>query len=154
MELDRFDRQLLNLVQEDAGQTAEQLAGRVALSPSAIQRRLKRLRAQGAIGRDIAVVDPERVGPCTVFIASLTVERERPDLMAAVRRWLLAEPRVQQIYYVTGEADFVVVLSAPDVATYNALMSRLLAECPGATRFATSVALDVVKRGLTIPLPE
>ena len=44
MELDRFDRQLLNLVQADSGQTAERLAEQVELSPSAIQRRLRRLR--------------------------------------------------------------------------------------------------------------
>ncbi|WP_202842319.1 Lrp/AsnC ligand binding domain-containing protein [Luteimonas saliphila] len=74
--------------------------------------------------------------------------------MAAVRKWLLAEPGVQQIYYVTGDADFVVVLSAPDVDAYHALMSRLMADCPGVTRFATNVALDVIKRGLTIPVPE
>jgi Lrp/AsnC family transcriptional regulator, leucine-responsive regulatory protein len=154
MDLDRFDRQLLNLVQEDAGQTAEQLAVRVALSPSAIQRRLKRLRETGAIQRDIAVLDPKRTGPCTFFIAALTVERERPDLMATVRKWLLAEPGIQQIYYVTGDADFVVVLSAPDVDAYHALMSRLMADCPGVTRFATNVALDVIKRGLTIPIPD
>ena len=56
MELDRFDRQLLNLVQEDAGQTADRLAEQVALSPSAIQRRLRRLREHGVIARDAAVV--------------------------------------------------------------------------------------------------
>jgi Lrp/AsnC family leucine-responsive transcriptional regulator len=47
MELDRFDRQLLKLVQEDAGQTAERLADQVQLSPSAIQRRLRRMREEG-----------------------------------------------------------------------------------------------------------
>lgn len=58
MELDRFDRQLLNLVQEDSAQTAEALAQQVELSPSAIQRRLRRMRDEGVIVRDCAVVDP------------------------------------------------------------------------------------------------
>ena len=57
MDLDRLDRQLLNLVQADSAQTAEQLAEHVGLSPSAIQRRLKRLREQGVIARDVAGVD-------------------------------------------------------------------------------------------------
>lgn len=153
MNLDRFDRQLLNLVQEDAGLTAEQLSVHVALSASAIQRRLKRLREHGAISRDIAVIDPRQVGPCTFFIVSLQIERERPDLMASVRKWLLAEPGIQQIYYVTGEADFVLVLSAPDTEAFSALMSRLMDENPGVTRFSTNVALNVVKRALTVPVP-
>ena len=60
MTLDRFDRQLLNLVQEDSGQTAERLAEQVGLSPSAIQRRLKRLREEGVLARRFALA--ERAG--------------------------------------------------------------------------------------------
>jgi Lrp/AsnC family leucine-responsive transcriptional regulator len=71
MDLDRFDRQLLNLVQQDSAQTAERLAEQVGLSPSAIQRRLKRMREQGIILRDIAVVEPRAVGRPTFFVVSL-----------------------------------------------------------------------------------
>ncbi|MEZ0470768.1 Lrp/AsnC family transcriptional regulator [Luteimonas salinilitoris] len=153
MELDRFDRQLLNLVQEDAGRTSEQLAEQVALSPSAIQRRLRRLREQGVIARDIAVVDPGKVGRTTIFIVSLQVERERPELLAQLRSWLAAQAHIQQVFYVTGEADFVLVISAPDTETYEALMSRIVGEHPNVKRFTTNVAMSVVKRGLTIPVP-
>lgn len=153
MELDRFDRQLLNLVQADAGQTAEQLAEQVALSPSAIQRRLRRLREQGVIVRDVAIVDPRKTGRPTLFIVSLQVERERPELLAQLRTWLAAQEHVQQAFYVTGEADFVLVITAPDTETYDSLMSRMVGENPNVKRFTTNVALGVVKRGLTIPIP-
>jgi Lrp/AsnC family transcriptional regulator, leucine-responsive regulatory protein len=153
MELDRLDRQLLNLVQEDSGQTAERLAEQVALSPSAIQRRLRRLHEQGFIEREIAVVNPAAVGRPTLFIVSLQVERERPDLMAQLRRWLAAQEHVQQAFYVTGEADFVLVVTAPDAESYDALMGRLMTENPNVKRFTTNVAMSVVKRGLSIPIP-
>lgn len=152
MELDRFDRQLLNLVQEDAGQTAERLAEQVALSPSAIQRRLRRLHEQGVIEREVAVVDPRAVGRPTLFIVSLQVERERPDLMSQLRRWLSGQEHVQQAFYVTGEADFVLVVTAPDAESYDALMGRLMSENPNVKRFTTNVAMSVVKRGLSIPI--
>lgn len=152
MELDRFDRQLLNLVQEDARQTAERMAEQIALSPSAIQRRLRRLHEQGVIEREIAVVNPAAVGRPTLFIVSLQVERERPDLMSQLRRWLAAQEHVQQAFYVTGEADFVLVVTAPDAETYDALMGRLMAENPNVKRFTTNVAMSVVKRGLSIPI--
>lgn len=153
MTLDSFDRQLLNLYQEDAEQTADQLSGQVALSPSAIQRRLRRLREQGVIARMIAVVDPRKVGRPTFFIASLHIERERPELLAELRRWLSAEPAVQQVFYVTGEADFVLVVTAPDTAAYDELMTRLMSENANVKRFTTNVALGVIKRGLAIPVP-
>jgi len=153
MELDRFDRQLLNLVQEDAEQTAERLAEQVALSPSAIQRRLRRMREQGVVVRHVAVVDPRKVGRPTFFVVSLQVERERPELLAQLREWLAAQPHVQQAFYVTGEVDFVLIITAPDTETYDALMSRLVSENPNVKRFTTNVALGVVRRGLTVPLP-
>jgi DNA-binding Lrp family transcriptional regulator len=153
MELDRFDRQLLNLVQEDASQTAERLAEKVGLSPSAIQRRLRRLRDEGVIVRDTAVVDPKRVGRPTFFVVSLQMERERPELLGQLREWLAAQEHIQQAFYVTGEVDFVLVITAPDTETYDALMARLISDNPNVKRFTTSVALSVVKRGLTIPIP-
>jgi DNA-binding Lrp family transcriptional regulator len=153
MELDRFDRQLLNLVQEDAGQTAERLAEQIGLSPSAIQRRLKRLREEGVILRDIAVVEPKQVGGPTSFVVSLQVERERPELLVQLRQWLAAQPQVQQAFYVTGEADFVLIVTAPSTEAYDVLMSRMMLENPNLKRFTTNVALGMVKRGLTIPVP-
>lgn len=153
MELDRFDRQLLNLVQEDSGQTAERLAELVELSPSAIQRRLRRMREQGVIVRDAAVVDPASVGRPTFFIVSVQVERERPELLAQLRKWLAGQQQVQQVFYVTGEADFILVVTAPDTESYDALMSRMISENSNVKRFSTNVALNVVKRGLAIPVP-
>jgi DNA-binding Lrp family transcriptional regulator len=153
MELDRFDRLLLNLVQEDAAQTTERMAQQVPLSPSAIQRRLRRLREQGVIAREIAVVEPRKVGRPTSFIVSLQVERDRPELLGELRAWLAAQPHVQQAFYVTGEVDFVVVITTPDTETYDTLMARLMHDNPNVKRFTTHVALGIVKRGLTIPVP-
>jgi DNA-binding Lrp family transcriptional regulator len=153
MELDRFDRQLLNLVQEDSGVTAERLAEQVALSPSAVQRRLRRMREQGVIVKDAAIVDPKKIGKPTFFIVSLQVERERPELLAQLRQWMAAQAHIQQVFYVTGEADFILVITAPDTEVYDELMSRLVSEHPNVKRFTTNVALGVVKRGLAIPIP-
>jgi DNA-binding Lrp family transcriptional regulator len=153
MELDRFDRQLLNLIQADVGQTAEQLAEQVGLSPSAIQRRLRRMREQGLIVRDIALVDPARIGPTTLFIVSVQVERERPELLARFREWLAAQETVQQAFYVTGESDFILVVTAPDTEAYDAMMTRLVSENPNVKRFTTNVVLSPIKRGQMIPIP-
>ena len=153
MSLDRFDRHLLNLVQEDSAQTAERLAEQVGLSASAVQRRLKRLREEGVITRDVAVVDARSVGRPVFFIASLQVERERPELLAQLREWLAAKDAIQQAFYVTGEADFILVLTCADTEAYEALMARMVADNPNIKRFTTNVALSVVKQGLKIPVP-
>nr|WP_298719527.1 Lrp/AsnC family transcriptional regulator [uncultured Steroidobacter sp.] len=153
MDLDRFDRQLLGLVQADCAQTAEQLAEHVGLSPSAIQRRLKRMREQGVIAREVAIVEPRAVGRPTFFVVSLEIERERPELLAQLREWLARRAEVQQAFYVTGETDFVIIVTARDTAAFDAMMSQLVQENPNVRRFTTNVVLNLLKQGLTIPVP-
>ena len=153
MELDRFDRQLLNLVQQDSAQTAEQLAESVGLSPSAIQRRLKRMREQGVITRDAAIVDPRVVGRPTFFVVSLEIERERPELLTQLREWLARRAEIQQAFYVTGETDFVIIVTARDTEAFEAMMAQLVKDNPNVRRFTTNVVLSLLKQGLTIPVP-
>lgn len=154
MTLDSFDRRLLELVQENSTQTAEQLAAAVPLSPSAIQRRLRRLREEGIILQDVAIVDPKKVGRPTFYIVALQVERERPELLASLKHWLADERQIQQVFYVTGEADFVLVVTASDTESYDALMTRLVRENANVRRYTTNVALGVVKRGLEIVISD
>jgi DNA-binding Lrp family transcriptional regulator len=151
--VDGYDKRLLAALQENADRTAEQLGEEIALSASAIQRRIRRLKESGVIERLIAVAQPRQVGSPSHFVVNLQVERERPELLAQLRRWLADEPLVQQAYYVTGEADFILVVAAPDAMSYDELMSRLMAENPNVRRFTTSVALGIVKRGLSLPMP-
>jgi DNA-binding Lrp family transcriptional regulator len=153
MELDRMDRLLLDLVQRDAWMTAEEMAERVPLSASAIQRRLRRLRERRVILGATALVDPAKIGRPMFFVVSLEVERERPELLTKLRSWLSAQDEVQQAFYATGSADFILLLAAPDAEAYDALMSRLIADNPNVRRFTTNVVLNVVKRGLMIPVP-
>jgi len=153
-QLDRFDIEILNLVQRDATLTADELAGRVSLSPSAIQRRLRRLRETGVIAARIDVVDTKAAGGRNVFVVAVQVERDHPGLMSQLRAWIAGSDHVQQAYYVTGEADLVLVVTAPDTETYDALMARMVVENPNIKRFTTSVALNVIKRGLFVPLEE
>lgn len=151
-DLDAHDRRLLTLIQEDAGRTADQLADLVPLSVSAIQRRLKRLREDGVIEREVAVVDPRRVGAGSLFIAALRLANEAPDEVARLRTWLAACPPVQQAYYVTGEDDFLVIACVRDVPAYEALMAGLMAAHPIVERYTTRVVLQPVKRGLSVPV--
>jgi len=150
--LDAFDRKLLEQVQRDADVSAEVLGARIGLSGSAVLRRIKRLKADGTIVANVALVDPAKVGRPTFFIVALEVERERPELMSRLRQWLDGEDQVQQVFYVTGSADFILVISATDVESYDTLMSRLMADNPNVRRFTTNVALGVRKRGLFVPI--
>lgn len=150
--LDRFDRKLLAALQRDASSPSEALADVVGLSPSAVQRRIKRLRAVGVITAFVATVDPSKLGRPTLFVVGVEVERDRPELLARLRAWLADEDAVQEVFYVTGAWDFVLIVTTRDVEAYDALMSRLQADNPNVRRFTTNVALGVHKRSLYQPI--
>jgi DNA-binding Lrp family transcriptional regulator len=154
IELDKFDRGILAILQADARRTAESIGAQIGLSASAVQRRMARLREDAVIAAEVAVVDPRCVGRPLTVIVDLEVERERPELLHALRQWISAEPAIQQAWYVTGEGDYVLIVTARDMEEYEALTKRLLEENPNVCRFRTRVALGTLKRGLALPVEQ
>lgn len=153
-ELDRFDRRILTILQKDARRPAEAIGADIGLSASAVQRRIARLREDGVIVAEVAVVDARRTGRPLTLIVDVEVERERPELLASLKQWIAAEPAVQEAWYVTGAGDYVLVVSARDVEDYDALMQRMVAENANVRKFTTRVALGTLKRGLLVPVEE
>ncbi|NIA68605.1 Lrp/AsnC family transcriptional regulator [Pelagibius litoralis] len=151
-DLDQFDVALLDQLQRDNRQTSEALAAAVGLSATACQRRMKRLREAGYIAADVSVLDPAKVGRRTTFIVQVDLARGRADIVDGFKRDMQKIPEVQQCYYVTGEADFILVVVARDLAHYEQLTRRLFYGNNVIGKFHTQVVMDSVKLGLTIPL--
>ena len=151
-ELDKLDRRILALLQKDARLSAEMIGADVGLSASAVQRRTARLREEGVITGEVAVVDAKSVGRPLTMIVDLEVEGERSELVAGLKRWIAGEAAIQEAWYVTGDEDYVLVVTARDVDTYEALMQKLLADNVNVKRYRTRVALRTLKRGLIVPV--
>ena len=152
MELDGFDRKLLRAVQADNQLNAEALGEAVGLSPSACLRRLRRLREAGVIEAEIAVVAPETLGRALMMVVEVTLEREQPDLMDAFKRSMCATPEVMLCFYVTGEIDFVLIVTAKTMRDYEDFTRRFFFDNPNVRRFNTRVVMDRVKFGLAVPI--
>ena len=151
--LDALDLKLLDLVQRDARRTAAELSEAVGLSPTACLRRLHRLRTAGVIESEIAVLSPGALGRPLTMIVEVTLERERPDVLDEFKRAMRLTPEVMQCYYVTGAADFVLIVTAQDMRQYEAFTNRFFFRNPHIRRFETLVVMDRVKIGLSVPLP-
>jgi len=145
--LDDFDREILRRMQVDARVTAEDIGAGVHLSAAAVQRRIKRLRKTGVIVAEVAIVDPIAVGQTMSFIVGVELERERADMLGAFRKAARADPNVQQCYYVTGVADFILIVVARDMADFEAFTRRLLFDNANIRRFTTSVVMSRDKVG-------
>ena len=141
-----FDLVLRAAVQRDGMQTAESLARRVPLSPSAIARRLRRLRAEGWIARTIALLT-QRLTASRLKALVLVQLSEHADQAgkAALRERLLAAPQVQFAYEVTGAFDIVALFDCTSMAAYNDIAEAVLVADPTVRRYETSFVKHEVK---------
>ncbi len=150
MKLDIIDKALLNLVQQDCRQSVDVLAEAVSLSPAAVHRRLKKLKDTGVILNEVAVVDPSKVGKPMTFIVSVEMERERTEQLDAFRRKAKSDPSVQQCYYVTGEGDFMLIITAADMDDFEEVTRRIFFDDPNIRRFRTSVVMQRTLASLAV----
>jgi len=150
--LDAFDRSILQALQENNLISADRLGERVGLSASAAQRRVKRLRNDGYIAADVSVLDPRALGQTATFIVEVTLEREGAAQFESFKRRMLAAVEVQQCYYITGEGDFILIITAANLEEYEKIIERLFFDDKNLKRFRTSVVLSRVKASLSLPI--
>lgn len=150
--LDNFDLAILARYQHDTLKPAKMLGEAIGLSTAAVQRRLKRLREAGVIAAEVAVVSPEAVGLPVTCIVNVDLDRERSDDLNRFGKKMAHCAEVQQCYYVTGVADFVMVVVTADMRSYEAFTRSQLLDDPNVKSFTTMVVLDRLKVGLAVPL--
>jgi Lrp/AsnC family leucine-responsive transcriptional regulator len=153
MELDAFDRRLLDALQQDSRRTGDQLAEIVGLSPAACLRRAQRLREAGVIEREVAIVAPAALGRRVSVLVLVALERDRPDAVDSFHRTMARAEEVQQCYSITGVFDLALLLAVPDMDAYNDFIKRFFHEKP-VKRFETMVVLERVKFTTALPIAD
>jgi len=151
-QLDSYDRKLLQLLQTNNRLSQRELADAVSLSPSAVNRRIAALEADGVITANVSVVDPSRVGKPITVLVQVKLESERLDLLDEVKKRFVDCPQVQQVYYVTGDFDFVLVLAVADMTEYERLTRELFFLSGNVKSFQTHVAMQRAKVSLGVAI--
>lgn len=153
VDLDRFDHALLREMQRDNQTPARVLAERIGLSQSAVLRRLRRLRQEKIITADISIVSPAVLGvPVTIHVlVSLVRGSQLADEFA---RKLGSRPEIRQASYVTGGADFVLLLQVESMDAYATFAREVFHDDPNVSSFYTYVAMREVVGPVQDSLPE
>ncbi len=152
IQLDDFDLAILDQLQINNRTSLQEIGQSVNLSAAAVQRRVRRMEDARVIQSNAAIVDPASVGRPITIIVEVQVDSEHADLMDSARCEFAAAPEVQQCYYVTGAADFILVLTVSTMEEYEQLSRRLFLENKNVRHFNTFVAMNRVKAGLRVPL--
>ena len=149
--LDRLDRHLLDCLQHNALETADRLAEKVGRSPSAVARRVRRLRASGAIAADVSLISEEAAGFTLSAVVHLQFERHAQHEVEQFHRRITASPNVQLYLTLAGAVDVMLLVVARDMEGYNAFTAAYL-EQPPVRRFETSLVKRRIKASLALPV--
>lgn len=123
--LDELDRRILNTLQTDASHTNAELAELVHVSPPTCLRRVKQLTDSGVIERQVAIVDPAKVGARLTAIVEITLDVQAAERMDEFEALVSTDTAVLQCYRVSPGPDFVLIVQVTDMPAYHALAHRL-----------------------------
>jgi Lrp/AsnC family leucine-responsive transcriptional regulator len=126
--LDPTDLRLLNLLQADASLSNQDLAAAAHTSPATALRRVRRLVDAGVIERQVALLNPERIGRGLSALIEITLDRQGAEHLDAFEQRIVSDAEVQQLWRVSPGPDFVLVVHCADMAGYHALAQRLFTQ--------------------------
>ncbi|WP_422096515.1 Lrp/AsnC family transcriptional regulator [Variovorax sp.] len=149
--MDAIDRKILELLQLDAGRQIADLASQVGLSQTPCWRRIQRLKEAGVITRNVMLVDPRKVNVgVTVFVAVRTSTHTQAwfDRFKAVVDVI---PEIVEFYRMSGEIDYLLRVVVPDIAAYDKVYKRLIADTE-LFDVSSSFAMEEIKFTTALPL--
>ena len=152
MALDRYDKLILEALQEDGRISNVQLAQKVSLSESACLRRVRALEEAGLIDRYVALVSQNEAGlPGNVFV-QIGLQREVESDLAAFEQAVRDIPEVMECYLMSGEFDYLLRVVVSDMADFERIHKTELTRLPGVARVNSSFAIRTVRRKTELPL--
>ncbi|CDG53184.1 MULTISPECIES: Lrp/AsnC family transcriptional regulator [Halomonadaceae] len=143
-ELDRTDRRILKLLQEDATLSNVALAEQVNLSPAACLRRVEKLKRDGVISRVVAHLDPEQLQAGMVVLIGVVLDRSTPESFAAFEEAAQKVSGCMECHVVTGEFDYFMLVRTRDSQSFNRLHAEQLLYLPGVRQIRSFMGLRQV----------
>jgi Lrp/AsnC family transcriptional regulator len=152
-DLDEADLKILDVLQEDSSLSAAEMAQRVGLSQSPCWRRIQRLKEDGYIKREVAILDRKKLGLNAHVFARVKLSAHGHAQLAEFTRAVQSFPQVLECYVLMGEVDFLLRVVAEDVEAYERFFFEHLSQLPGVQEINSTVALSEIKSSTALPLP-
>ena len=154
MKLDRYDRRILEVLQEDGRISNQDLAERIGLSPSPCLRRVRALEEAGIIAGYRAMLDASRLGLDLMAILSISMDRHTPERFARFDATVRGLPEVLECLLLTGrDADYQLKVVVHDMEAYQDLLLNKITRIEGVSGVHSSFVLRRVVERTALPIP-
>jgi Lrp/AsnC family transcriptional regulator, leucine-responsive regulatory protein len=153
IKLDATDRKILEILQTDSNITNAQLAIEIGLSPAPTLERVKKLENAGVIKSYHAVINLASVGLGVSTFVMVSLKGHNKDNIAKFMSAIEKIDEVIECHHVTGQADFILKIVAPDIPAYQNLMLEKVTNIEVVDSMQTTVILSTFKDSKVVPLP-
>ncbi|MGI8487910.1 Lrp/AsnC family transcriptional regulator [Pectobacterium sp. S5] len=150
--LDKIDRTLLNMLQQDCTLSLQTLADAVNLTSTPCWKRLKRLEEEGIIRARVALLDNERLGLGLTAFVLLKTQQHNRDWYQTFTRVVSDMPEVLAFYRMAGEYDYLMQVQVADMKSYDDFYKRLVNGIPGLVDVTSNFAMERIKHTTALPL--
>jgi Lrp/AsnC family leucine-responsive transcriptional regulator len=144
-EFDRFDRLILDILSTDGRISITELAGKIGLSKSPTQARLKKLEKTGVITGYRAQIDPIRMGRDHVAFVEVKLSDTREAALKAFNEGVAAIPEVEECYMLAAHFDYLLKVRTQDMRDYRRVLGEKISSLPNVAQSSTHVAMQAVK---------
>lgn len=151
LKLDRVDRHILDLLQQDGRMSMTELADKVGLTVTPCIERVRRLEREGVITGYYARVSPEALGAGLLVFVEITMSHKSDRSFEDFRREILRIPHVQECHLVSGDFDYMIKARIQEIGQYRRLLGDVLLRLPGVTQTKSCIVMEEVKETLYIP---
>ena len=153
MQIDRYDRQILQLLQQDGRISNQELADKIGLSPSPCLRRVRALEEAGLIVGYQVLLDAKKLGLSLMALIHISMDQHTPERFNAFEAQIAEIPEVLECLLITGQsADYQLKVVVKDMDAYQELLLNRITRIPGVTGVHSSFVLRRVVDGRALPL--
>ena len=152
-QLDKIDRNILRLLQQNARMPHTELARKVGLSTTPCKERVRRLERDGVIQRYQAVLNPAALDRGLVVFVQIRLNRTSQDIFEEFTASAVDLPEIQECYLVSGNFDYLLKARVADMNAYRTLLGETLLTLPGVLESTSYVVMEQVSESLMLPVP-
>ena len=145
MQLDQTDKQILNILQEDAKITNKELSSRLNLSPTAIYERIKKLERNEIIKNYVALLDESKIQRDFVVFCQIRLLQHAKDYLTTFEQDIIALPEVLECHHISGDYDYLLKVAVEDMDAYRAFMVTKLTTLQYIGNTHSSFVISAVK---------
>ncbi|MEP1208268.1 MAG: Lrp/AsnC family transcriptional regulator [Rhizobiaceae bacterium] len=149
--MDRIDKRILTLLQQDATTPVAEIGKKVGLSTTPCWRRIQKLEEDGVITKRVAVLDPKQVNAKVTVFVSIRTNSHTAEWLKRFSEVTSEFPEVVELYRMSGEVDYLLRVVVPDIQAYDAFYQRLISKVD-ITDVSSSFAMEQLKYTTQLPL--